>query len=204
MAHTSAWASPRRDRRRAESDLLRSPGISNDMEKGIRKGGRDELGTGGKPVQANQDSGQTRPHGGACALPNLRSHLDNDSGGAECKYWGPGMFSEGVTFAILQRHVFAAGHNLAPEGALRPPLGRNAMPTPDRSASTLTPIAPPTHTRPQARVRLGAWSVDVGRGQRGVQRGVRRDGGGRRRGRLRRGARGRQGPGWTRHSRPSS
>jgi len=27
----------------------------------------------------------------------------------------------------------------------------------------------PTHTRPQARVRMGAWSVDTGRSQRGVQ-----------------------------------
>ena len=61
------------------------------------------------------------------------------------------MFSEGVTFAILQRHVFAAGHNLAPEGALRPPRGHNAMPTPDRSASALTPKAPPNaHTPPGA------------------------------------------------------
>ncbi len=193
MAHTSAWASQRRDRRRAESDLLRSPGISNEKEKGIRKGGRDELGTGGKPVQANQDSGQTRPHGGACARPNLRIHPDNDSGGAECKYWAPGIFSEGVTFVILHRNMFAVAHNLAPEGALRPPLGRNAMPTPDRSASALTPMAPPTHTRPQARVRLGAWSVDVGRGRRKVHRDVRRDGGGRRRGQLRRGARERRG-----------
>jgi hypothetical protein len=109
-------------------------------------------------VQANQDSGQTRPHRGAWALSNLRSRPDNDSGGAECKYQSPGIFSEGVTFVILHRDVFAAGHNLAPEGALRPPLGRNAMPTPDRSASALTPKAPPTHTRPQARVRLGAWS----------------------------------------------
>ena len=86
------------------------------------------------------------------------------------------MFSEGVTFAILHRDVFAVGHKLFPEGALWRPLGRNAMSTPDRSASTLTPMAPPTHTRPQARVRLGAWSVDVGRGQRGVQSDVRRDG----------------------------
>ena len=102
-------------------------------------------------MQANQDSGQTRPHGGACAIPNLRSHLDKDSGGAECKYWSPGMFSEGVTFAILHRDVFAAGHNLAPEGALRPPLGRNAMSTPDRSASALTPKAPAhAHTPPGA------------------------------------------------------
>jgi len=121
------------------------------MEKEVGKGGRDELGTGGRPVQANQDSGQTRPHGGACAIPNLRSHLDKDSGGAECKYWSPGMFSEGVTFAILHRDVFAAGHNLAPEGALRPPLGRNAMSTPDRSASALTPKAPAhAHTPPGA------------------------------------------------------
>ena len=33
------------------------------MAKAMGKGRRDELGTGGKPVQANQDSGQTRPHG---------------------------------------------------------------------------------------------------------------------------------------------
>jgi hypothetical protein len=54
--------------RRAESDRLRSPRISTELEKEIgkgkgTKGQRDELGTGGKPVQAIQDSGQTRPHG---------------------------------------------------------------------------------------------------------------------------------------------
>jgi hypothetical protein len=38
----------------------------------------------------------------------------------------------------------------------------------------------PTHTRPQARVRMGAWSVDTGRSQRGVQSDVSRDGGERR------------------------
>ena len=52
----------------------------------------------------------------------------------------------------------------------------------------------PTHTRPQTRKRQGAWSVDTGRGQRGVQSDVRRDGDGRRRGLLRRGARGRPEP----------
>ena len=52
---------------------------------------------------------------------------------------------------------------------------------------------PPTHTRPQTRKRLGAWSVDAGRGQRGVQSDVRRDGGGRRRDQLRREARERWG-----------
>ena len=36
------------------------------------------------------------------------------------------------------------------------------------------------HTRPQARVRMGAWSVDTGRSQRGVQSDVSRDGGERR------------------------
>ena len=39
---------------------------------------------------------------------------------------------------------------------------------------------PPTHTRPQARVRMGAWSVDTGRSQSGVQSDVSRDGGERR------------------------
>ena len=155
-------------------------------------------------MQANQESGQTRPHGGACTLPNLRSRAKRASGEAGCKYWDPGILSGGVTFATLHRDMVAVAHDLPLGGALRPQLGRDAMPTPDRSAPTLTPMAPPTHTRPQARVRLGAWSVDVGRGQRGVQRDVRRDGGGRRRGRLRRGARRRQGPGWMRHSRPSS
>ena len=48
---------------------------------------------------------------------------------------------------------------------------------------------PPTHTRPQTRERQGAWSVDAGRGQRGVQSDVRRDGGGRRSDQLRREAR---------------
>ena len=154
LAHTSARASQRRDRRRAESDPLRSPGISNELKKEVGKGERDEMGTGGKPVQANQDSGQTRPHGGAWALSNLRNRPHNDSGGAECKYQSPGIFSEGVTFAILHRDVFAAGHNLAPEGALRPPLGRNAMPTPDRSASALTPKAPAMPGPPPSRSHL--------------------------------------------------
>jgi hypothetical protein len=36
------------------------------------------------------------------------------------------------------------------------------------------------HTRPQTRERLGAWSVDAGRGQRGVQSDVRPCGDGRR------------------------
>jgi len=102
-------------------------------------------------VQANQDSGQTRPHGGACALPNLRDRLDNDSGGAECKYQSPGIFSEGVTFVILHRDVFALAHNLPLEGALRPQRRRNAISTPDRSASALTPKAPAhAHTPPGA------------------------------------------------------
>ena len=37
-----------------------------------------------------------------------------------------------------------------------------------------------THTRPQTRVRMGAWSADAGRGQRGVQSDVRPCGDGRR------------------------
>ena len=124
------------------------------MEKEVGKGGRDELGTGGKPVQANQDSGQTRPHGGACALPNLRSRAKHVSGEDECKYWSPGIFSEGVTFVILHRNMFAVAHNLAPEGALRTQLRRNAMATPDRSASTLIPMAPAMPGPPPSRSHL--------------------------------------------------
>jgi hypothetical protein len=53
----------------------------------------------------------------------------------------------------------------------------------------------PTHTRPQTRERQGAWSVDAGRSQRGVQSDVRRDDGERRRDQLRRAARRRLGRG---------
>ena len=51
------------------------------------------------------------------------------------------------------------------------------------------------HTRPQARVRMGAWSVDAGRSQRGVQSDIRRDGDGRPQDQQRRGARVRLGRG---------
>jgi hypothetical protein len=57
------------------------------------------------------------------------------------------------------------------------------------------PRRAPTHTRPQARVRMGAWSAGTGRSQREVQCDVRRDGDGRRRCQPRRAARGRRGRG---------
>jgi hypothetical protein len=57
---------------------------------------------------------------------------------------------------------------------------------------------PSKKTRPQARERQGAWSVDAGGSQRGVQSDVRRDGDGRRRDLLRRAARRRRGLGRSR------
>ena len=51
------------------------------------------------------------------------------------------------------------------------------------------------HKRPQARVRMGAWSVDAGRSQRGVQSDIRRDGDGRPQDQQRRGVQVRQGRG---------
>ena len=51
----------------------------------------------------------------------------------------------------------------------------------------------PTHTRPQTRKRQGAWSVDTGRSQCGVQSDVRRGGGERPQDQQRRAARVRRG-----------
>ena len=173
------------------------------MAKAMGKGRRDELGTGGKPVQANQDSGQTRPHGERAFFRISEAEHTMTPAGPSASNRSPRTFSEGGVFASSCRSTFTAPSARQPESALRIQLRRNAMP-----ASALGRFRchrrHSKKTRPQTRVRLGALSVDAGRGQREVQSDVRRDGDERRRDRLRRGARWRRGRGWMRHSRPSS
>ena len=80
--------------------------------------------------------------------------------------------------------------------------GRTNAPSPGTNRPTFYQRGdgPPTHKRPQTRERQGAWSVDAGRSQRGVQSDVRRDGDGRPQDQQRRAARVRLGRGQHRNS----
>jgi len=184
--------------RRAESDRLRSPRISTELEKEIgkgkgTKGQRDELGTGGKPVRAIQDSGQTRPHGERAifrisetsdtmtpAGPSARIGVQECSAEApflQVLATAPSPFPANYCERALYGFDSGTTRCQLPPGRFRCRCRHSKKP------------------RPQTRERQGAWSVDAGRGQRGVQSDVRRDGGGRRRHQRRRGARGRRGRG---------
>ena len=181
--------------RRAESDRLRSPRISTELEKEIGKGEgtKGRVGNGREARSGHPRFGTNQTARGACNLPNFRNQRHYDSGGAECKDRIPKMFSGGAQFASSR----PAPSPLPATYCQRALYGFDSGTTrcqlpPGRFRCRCRHSKKP---RPQTRERQGAWSVDAGRGQRGVQSDVRRDGGGRRRHQRRRGARGRRGRG---------
>ncbi len=87
--------------RRAESDRLRSPRISTELEKEIGKGEgtKGRVGNGREARSGHPRFGTNQTARGACNLPNLRNQQQYDSGGAECKGRSPRMFSGVAIFA---------------------------------------------------------------------------------------------------------